>query len=96
MSELVHFHFLRPEWLLCIPLLMLATAWLCRQRHQQTGFEQWIDKHLLEHISTAEQRPASRLPYLLLILIWSLVTIALAGPTWKQLPQPLHLSLIHI
>jgi len=92
MDELIHFHFIRPLWLLCIPALLLLGLWLRRQHSQHTGFEQWIDKNLLSYISNGQQTPSSSLPYIGLIILWIISSIALAGPTWKQLPQPLHES----
>ncbi|ODS23404.1 hypothetical protein AB835_08955 [Candidatus Endobugula sertula] len=92
MDELNQFHFLRPLWLLMIPLLVVFTLWLHQQQRQRTGFEQWIDNTLLPYISTGSQSPIHSTSYLGLIAIWIITTIALAGPTWKQLPQPLHES----
>jgi Ca-activated chloride channel homolog len=100
MDELMAFHFLRPWFLLLIPLLILFSLWLRLQGRQQTGFEQWIDAHLLPYISTNDQQGKHSgfysllhsLPYFLLALAWLLTSVALAGPTWKQLPQALHQS----
>lgn len=96
MDELIQFHFLRPWCLLLIPALLLLSYWLSQQVSQHTGFEQWIDSQLLRHISTAHQKKrdgfAYKLPYILMAIAWVIVSLALAGPTWKQLPQPLHQS----
>lgn len=96
MDTLVDFHFLRPWFLLLLPALAYLCYWLNQQSQQQTGFEQWINPQLLTYISTAEQKTLSplrrTLPYWLIALAWLIATVALAGPTWKQLPQPLHQS----
>lgn len=85
------FHFLRPWWLLLIPVLALIIWWLKQQRHYHTGFEQWIDAQLLKHLRVG-QNTHSPLPFYGLAIIWLAATLALAGPTWKQLPQPVHES----
>lgn len=95
-SLITNVHFLRPWFLLLIPVLAWLCFWLSQQSRQQTGFEQWIAPQLLSYISTSEQKTTSGLrhfaPIYLLGLAWLVVVIALAGPTWKQLPQPLHQS----
>ncbi|MGS2716638.1 VWA domain-containing protein [Eionea flava] len=107
-SFLTDFHFLRPAWLLLIPLIVAFTYWLSRQGQHKTGFEHIIDKRLLQHLITraSEQRVSSQndepinssvnrrpLPiYSLLATAWIGTCIALAGPTWQQLPQPLQKS----
>jgi Ca-activated chloride channel family protein len=100
METFLDFHFLRPWFLLLIPILALLVFWLSQQAKQQTGFEQWINPELLSHISSAKQqnhmdlshRLRHLLPYGLIGLAWLIISLALAGPTWKQLPQPLHQS----
>jgi Ca-activated chloride channel family protein len=101
MEALLDFHFLRPWFLLLIPAFAWLTYWLSLQSKQHTGFEQWISPELLTHISTAKQHHnitglgyhlRRLLPYGLMGLAGLIAIVALAGPTWKQLPQPLHQS----
>lgn len=95
MDALTDFHFIRPLWLLLIPALLFASYWLSKQGQRQTGFEQWIDADLLRHITTGTATTtATHLKpiYLLLAGAWIIASIALAGPTWQQLPQPLQKS----
>ncbi|MFT5117776.1 MAG: Ca-activated chloride channel family protein [Kiritimatiellia bacterium] len=96
MDELSSLHFLRPWFLLLIPVLIIFSLWISRQSIQRTGFEQWIDKNLLAYISTEQQRKQTgfhfKLPYLLLAGAWIITSLALAGPSWQQLPQALHQS----
>ena len=81
-------HLLRPWWLLAL-LPALWPGWRLWQR--RTGAGQWrqvIDPQLLPAMLAQEpQRQASRQHYLWL-LGWCLAVLALAGPAWQKLPQP--------
>jgi Ca-activated chloride channel family protein len=84
------FHFLRPEWLwLLIPLALV----LWRLDRVEGGGDAWrglVDAHLLPRLLTDDEGRAQRLPLLLLGLGWMLGVLALAGPTWERLPQPVY------
>jgi len=98
MDELNIFHFIRPLWLLLIPVLLPLTYWLSKQGQQRTGFEHWVDASLLKYITTGNeltantQRRTITPMYILLAGAWTMICIVLAGPTWQQLPQPLQKS----
>jgi len=80
-------HLLRPWWLLALPLLGWV-LWRLRARNQ--GLEAWrgvVDAHLLPALVGGEAR-ARRWPWLL-GLGWTLLVLALAGPTCERLEQPL-------
>lgn len=81
-------HFLRPEWfwaLLALPLI-LALA-LYRQRRSD-AWRQAVDAHLLPHLLAAGAKRRVRLPWVLL-LGWTLASLAMAGPSWRQQAQPM-------
>ncbi|AFL72912.1 VWA domain-containing protein [Thiocystis violascens] len=83
-------HFLRPLWLLAFLPLALLLLILWRQR--QAGASVWrglVDPHLLPHLLVGEEGQSRRWPLVLLGLGWSLAVLALAGPVWERLPQPL-------
>ncbi|MBO6557039.1 MAG: VWA domain-containing protein [Pseudomonadales bacterium] len=85
---LANFHFLRPAWFyVLIPALLLFLALRYRQRHH-SNWEKAIDPHLLPHILDNPNRQVSRSPLTLLLLAWVIGTFALAGPVWRQTPQP--------
>lgn len=82
------FHFLRPWWLLLLPLLL----WLyLRLRRAYSSALQWRDviaPHLLQHLTldgtTAASRGTWRVrPYQLMALAMLLAVLALAGPSWQ-------------
>lgn len=83
-------HFLRPLWFLAL----LPLAWLIwRYWHsrQQGGVWQSVcDAHLLPHLLVTTPTRNSRLPVILLGLVGVFIIIALAGPVWSKLPQPIY------
>ncbi|MDQ6951593.1 MAG: VWA domain-containing protein [Mariprofundales bacterium] len=85
-----HFHFLRPSWLLLIPLL----GWLsyrASQRHTDGGvWRKVCDPALLERLLIGTTQRRSKLPWWLLATALLLAAIALAGPVWQQLTQPMY------
>jgi len=85
---MANFHFLRPEWFYAlIPALLLFLALRYRQSHH-SNWEKAIDPHLLPHILDNPNRQVSRSPLTLLFIAWIIATFALAGPVWRQTPQP--------
>ena len=79
-SLLENFHFLRPLWLLAlVPALMLLTA-LWRLNSNVTAWDRAIDKELLPYLLDRSKNASKRTPLILLLIVWSLTSIALAGP----------------
>lgn len=87
LQQIEQFHFLRPWWLLAfIPaLILLALLW--KRKASYGSWQKVISPHLLPHLLTGNIVQQSRLPLLMLALCWLLAIVAMAGPTWKQLPQ---------
>lgn len=83
-----HFHFLRPYLLLLfIPLIILIILLSRRQLH--TGIWSTIcSKDLMPYIIVKKAKQ-SYVPYLLAFIAFSLLIIALAGPAWQLISQPL-------
>lgn len=83
-----NFHFLRPLFLLgLIPaLLLVATLGFLHSSH--SSWQRAIDKSLLPYLLEKNARSRQFLPLYGLLSIWVLSTIALAGPTWQQIPSP--------
>lgn len=83
------FHFLRPLWLLA--LLALPLLWYALRRGDGDG-QAWrgaVDPHLLPYLLERDEGTRARAPHALLGVVWLLACIALAGPAWERLPQPL-------
>ncbi len=88
-AALQAFHFLHPAWLLALlalpPLLWLGT----RRRFAELELSRLVDPELLPHLLHG-RAAGRRLPLALLALGWTLVALALAGPCWDRVAQPLY------
>ncbi|HFD40481.1 MAG TPA: VWA domain-containing protein [Anaerolineae bacterium] len=87
------FHFLRPEWFWLLLPLALMVALLVRRREAGAGWQKVCDPHLLPHLlEGAATARRARWPLWLLSLAWLAAVVALAGPVWQKLPQPVYQS----
>lgn len=89
MSEALHqFHFLQPAWLFGL----LALPWVlwmgARADVSRRALSRLADPDLLPHLVSDETRHA-RWPSGLLALGWILGVLALAGPTWSRVTEPM-------
>lgn len=87
------FHFLRPWWFLLLLPCIAITILLWRYWRRQNSWQQVCDAHLLPHLLQGKVNQTRRWPLLLLLLAWLFAVIALAGPTWSRLPEPVYRSL---
>ncbi len=87
MELIQHFHFLRPAWLLALPLLWGLSLWLARRHSKDGGWAQVIDAELLPILRLDRVGKRGRTPWLWLALAWTLAVLALAGPSWQQAPS---------
>lgn len=88
MALLRELHFLRPEllWaLLALPLTVLLWRW---RRRRASVWTHAVDAHLLPHLLAPAGRHAG-VGLALLLCGYTLAVLALAGPSWRQLAQPL-------
>lgn len=81
-------HFLRPEWLWALLALPLIIALALYRQRRSDVWRQAVDAHLLPHLLAAGARRRARLPWALL-LGWTLASLAMAGPSWRQQAQPM-------
>jgi Ca-activated chloride channel family protein len=89
------FHFIRPLWLIATFVVFIALYLLKKYRCSQSGWQQFLPRHLtaalLEGNSENNQQKTNTIHYLMIpLLIGLLAIIALAGPTWQKLPQPVY------
>ncbi len=86
---LTHFHFLRPLWLLAALPAGVLTLLLWRQLGVSRAWSSVISAELLPYLMRgSDSGTPSRWPIFILLLSWLLAAVALAGPSWEQLPQP--------
>ncbi len=92
MNELLHqFHFLSPWWLLALAGLPLLALPRWRRDGGQLALSRLVDPELLPLLLRGQARHRD-LPLWLFALGWLLATLALAGPTWSRVEQPLYAS----
>ncbi|MBS0487013.1 MAG: VWA domain-containing protein [Proteobacteria bacterium] len=91
MSVFLHdFHFLRPWWLFALAALPLLWRAVSRNGADAGAWRGVVDAHLLPHLLDARDATrSSRAPRWLAAMAWVMACVALAGPAWERLPQPL-------
>lgn len=90
-AMLQQFHFLQPWWLIALALLPLP-VWLGLRRNAAQGeLSRLVDAELLPHLLRG-RAGNRRLPLWLFALGWALCALALAGPAWNRITQPLYAS----
>ena len=84
------FHLMRPEWLWSLLPAAILALLLWRHRGRLGSWNQVIAPELLPFLVSpqAGSRGPNLLP--LLLLGWLLAALAASGPSWQQLPQPVH------
>jgi Ca-activated chloride channel family protein len=90
LSALNEFHFIRPHWLWAIIPLLIIVALIRYVHKQQSGWQSVLASHLYQHLITTAGIKKIRPPLFLLGFCWVIAAIALAGPTWEKLPQPVY------
>jgi Ca-activated chloride channel family protein len=90
-AQLADFHFLRPAWLLLLLALPLLWRALKSAGADAQAWRGAVDAHLLEHLIVRNADAATtRSPLWLAVAALALASLALAGPAWERLPQPLY------
>ncbi|MEO5378499.1 MAG: VWA domain-containing protein [Magnetococcus sp. DMHC-6] len=84
------FHFIRPLWLwAALPALFLIFL-LWRQWRAGEEWQNFIDPHLLPHLLQGTNPKKSHGWLAVLALAWWATVLALAGPAWEKIPQPVY------
>ena len=83
------FHFIRPWWLLAIIALVFTLNLLKKYRLSQSGWQQLLPEHLA-NVLVDKQQNQKELSLIVPFIIGLLTIVAIAGPTWKKLPQPVY------
>ena len=92
-DNVLDFTFLRPLWLFGLLAIPPLLWWLRRSRLRRNVWRDAVDAHLLPHLLQGgvvdTQGWRATLPTLLLSIAFALSMLALAGPSWRAVPQPL-------
>ena len=81
-------HFLRPAWLWAL-LALPAIGWLWTRRlRRDDAWRASVDPHLLPHLLEPTSNLRTRGALAGALLACALAILALAGPSWRQVPQP--------
>ena len=83
------FHFLRPLWLLAIPLVWWMVFLLRKKWWQKGNWDREVEPHLLEFLATSHSQHKRKLLPWVMSLAGTLLLLSLAGPVWLKKPQPL-------
>ncbi|AGP81236.1 TPR domain-containing protein [Alteromonas mediterranea MED64] len=84
------FHFLRPEWFAALIPLLLLVILIRKATAKQSGWRSVIPSHLYQYMVIGKTEVGAKPPIKLLVIAWFVSVIALAGPTWERLPQPVY------
>ena len=89
---LTDFHFIRPLWLLGIIPAALCFGILKKINQQSGNWEKVINPALLPYLmqNGSENNHYTQYFHRGLASCWLLFCLSLAGPSWNQLPQPVH------
>lgn len=82
------FHWLRPEYFWLLLPTLLIWGLFAKLRQPQSAWQHWIAPHLQKELLTVPARQQQKPVLWLLLTIWLLSVIALAGPSWQRLPMP--------
>lgn len=86
---MTEFHFLRPEWLWGFLVFLLLPFLAARSRSAGGLWRAACDRFLLDsQLVAGSARRGRGLPLFLACVSWGLAVLALAGPAWEKLPQP--------
>ena len=86
------FHFLRPQWFIALLPLALLTWFMFFRKGAHSNWEAVVDEGLLPHILIRGAGRTRRAAIILAVTGGLLGIVALAGPTWDKLPQPVFTS----
>ncbi len=91
---MAEFHFIRPLWLIGLPVGIWLIWKLVRRSGALGRWHELVDDALKPYVLTAPDLSLKEHNWLTgaAIIAWVLATVALAGPTWERLPVPAYRS----
>ncbi|MCG8325262.1 MAG: VWA domain-containing protein, partial [Thiotrichales bacterium] len=92
LDNLSQFHFLRPWWFLLLIPLAVCLWMLVNRKLAARGWEKICDTQLLPYVLIHGTGGMQQRFYCLFGIAGFITTLALAGPAWERLPQPVFRS----
>ena len=89
---LAEFHFLRPEWLWAIPFVVACAILLARRQLGPGSWQNVIDAALAPHVLARNANRRADMRWWLLGIAGVLAAVAIAGPAWQRVEQPVFRS----
>ncbi len=89
---LADFHFLRPEWLIALPLLLVAIFVLARRRLGPGSWYRVVSSALAPHVLSDKPVSGDNQRWWLTAIGAVILVLALAGPVWERIEQPVFRS----
>ncbi len=87
--DLAAFHFLRPWWLLALIAAVAMALLAARAQRSRSRWESIIDAELRDALIERALKKSGPLLPLAMGIALAIASVALAGPTWQRLPQPI-------
>jgi Ca-activated chloride channel family protein len=89
---LADLHFLRPDWLWAVPLIIACALLLARRQLGPGSWQNVVDVVLAPHVLSRSATRRSDYRWWLLGLGGVIAAVALAGPAWQRIEQPVFRS----
>lgn len=88
-QTLQYFHFLRPLWLLAIPVALALWGGIRRRHTVASSLPHGIAPHLAQALQVGSDKTRRIYPIDGVVLAVILLALAAAGPAWTRIPNPL-------
>jgi len=82
------FHFIRPQALWVVPVILLNAVLLWFAQKEDDQWKKLIAPHLRSYVFTSSNKGSFWWPLFSFMMISLLASLALAGPSWKQVDTP--------
>jgi len=82
------FHWLRPEYFWLLLPTLLIWGLFAKMRQPQSAWQHWIAPHLQKELLLVPAKLQQKPVLWLVLIIWLISVVALAGPSWQRLPMP--------
>jgi Ca-activated chloride channel family protein len=89
---LADFNFLRPDWLWAVPLVIIGVVLLARRQLGPGSWQNVVDPVLAPHVLSRSATRRADYRWWLLGLGGVIAAVALAGPAWQRVEQPVFRS----